>query len=823
MDSRTIGISVGKEIESFTLDKIFDTKSTQAEIFNFIGKPTIQDVLDGYNGTIFAYGQTGSGKTYTMMGFDIFDEAARGIIPRAANQIFESVNQDDGEIEYTLKCSMLEIYKETIRDLLDSDARALSIKECPRRGIYVQGLTEICITSESDMLEVLTLGETMRTVAATKLNKSSSRSHMIFMLEVLQKLPNDTEKRGILNLVDLAGSEKVSQSGVTGNKLEETKKINFSLSALGNVIHALVSNNDHIPYRDSKLTRLLQESLGGNYKTNLIVACSPFHRCLDETINSLGFAIRAKAIKNKVRINIKNSPENYIKIIEQLKAELTNAKSEISILKEERALTARTNISMNTSLNNSLSIAKHTRQTMSATKIKPKKSNKNFPSIVLSGIENILDEHKEKVNQSSIFESSLALSFHNTSEKISDCETFTDRAFTDREFTSQIRDELEQTMEKMKKKNEMLEEENRRLGDNLKLSQTKLSKSKSKRLKLEQRMHECYESYHKSSILISKESSKNTLLVRQSETLNRQIRRLTQALQEIDSRYKDFIESQTKLEDVTFVEFEDKSEVEEDSEVPVETERRETHSDHTENYNLGLVAKNLCVDAQTLISQSNYTKELRGALENNAELSKDITIYQLKNQVVQAGVINANITRCMHCLDWKINLVNQKYRLKRNLSRHQSEEIKALESMLDNLHASYQRIVKLYEQIPRNPNPSIIDPFVSPNKRIVKPFRSKTRLNTKITKSHPDLILKSTDSHSVVITGSFAESESVIEPSVFFLKYKALETSYNLQLLYNLQLKKTNEELKKQSSQYQKLLEKLESDIFKAQKSERAR
>ena len=146
------------------------------------------------------------------------------------------------------------------------------------------------------------------------------------MIEVQQKLPNDSEKRGVLNLVDLAGSEKVRDTGVTGNNLEEAKKINLSLSALGNVIHALVVKSDHIPYRDSKLTRLLQESLGGNYRTTLIIACSPSPRNVDETLNTLKFAQRAKTIKNNAKVNMKRSPEMLMKIIKGLKHEIKSLK-----------------------------------------------------------------------------------------------------------------------------------------------------------------------------------------------------------------------------------------------------------------------------------------------------------------------------------------------------------------------------------------------------------------------------------------------------------------------------------------------------------------
>ena len=166
------------------------------------------------------------------------------------------------------------------------------------------------------------------------MNNYSSRSHSLFIMEIVQKFPSEAEKRGRLNLVDLAGSEKVGKTGVTGETLEEAKKINLSLSCLGNVIHALTSNYEHIPYRDSKLTRILQESLGGNYKTALIVAASPHSSNREESITTLKFASRAKTIKNRYKMNIQNSPEALMSVIESLKVELEDCKSELSKFKE---------------------------------------------------------------------------------------------------------------------------------------------------------------------------------------------------------------------------------------------------------------------------------------------------------------------------------------------------------------------------------------------------------------------------------------------------------------------------------------------------------
>ena len=166
------------------------------------------------------------------------------------------------------------------------------------------------------------------------MNNYSSRSHSLFIVEIIQKFPSEAEKRGRLNLVDLAGSEKVGKTGVSGETLEEAKKINLSLSCLGFVIHALTSNNEHIPYRDSKLTRILQESLGGNYKTTLIVACSPHSANKEESITTMKFAARAKTIKNRYKMNIQNSPEALMAVIENLKLELDECRTELGKFKE---------------------------------------------------------------------------------------------------------------------------------------------------------------------------------------------------------------------------------------------------------------------------------------------------------------------------------------------------------------------------------------------------------------------------------------------------------------------------------------------------------
>lgn len=284
--------------------------SRQSDVFEFSIKHTVDDILNGYNGTVFAYGQTGAGKSYTMMGGDIDNDVSKGIIPRIVEQIFASILISPGNIEYTVRVSYMEIYMERIRDLLNPANDNLPVHEEKNRGVYVKGLLEIYVSSVQEVYEVMRRGGSARAVAATNMNQESSRSHSIFVIQINQKnVETGSQKAGYLYLVDLAGSEKVGKTGASGQTLEEAKKINKSLSALGMVINALTDGKStHVPYRDSKLTRILQESLGGNSRTTLIINCSPSSYNDDETLSTLRFGMRAKSIKNKAKINAELSP-----------------------------------------------------------------------------------------------------------------------------------------------------------------------------------------------------------------------------------------------------------------------------------------------------------------------------------------------------------------------------------------------------------------------------------------------------------------------------------------------------------------------------------
>lgn len=289
-------------VKVFSFDSVYDWNSTQQDIYEETVRPLVSSVLDGFNGTIFAYGQTGTGKTYTMEGLKK-DAQKRGIIPRSFEQIFTHISRSEN-IQYLVRASYLEIYQEEIRDLLHQDqSLRFELKEKPDTGVFVKDLSSSVCKNAEEIQQLMNLGNQNRTIGATNMNEHSSRSHAIFIITI-EMGDSYGIRVGRLNLVDLAGSERQSKTGSSGERLKEASKINLSLSALGNVISALVDGKtSHVPYRDSKLTRLLQDSLGGNSKTIMVANIGPASYNYDETLTTLRYANRAKNIKNKPRIN----------------------------------------------------------------------------------------------------------------------------------------------------------------------------------------------------------------------------------------------------------------------------------------------------------------------------------------------------------------------------------------------------------------------------------------------------------------------------------------------------------------------------------------
>ena len=333
--TEAVGVDTGKDsknksdnFQTFTFDGVFPAETEQEKIFEIVAKPLINSALEGINGTIFCYGQTASGKTYTMEGVHN-DNNLMGVIPRMMQYVFYVIEQANSDIEYSVKCQYYQIYNEKIQDLLDIRKKDLAIREDKNKGIWVEDCTEIYVSSQEEMYAVFKEGSNNRTVSATNMNKGSSRSHSLFVVTLFQRNTiTGSSKTGRIYFVDLAGSEKMSKTGIEGGTgLKEAQNINKSLMTLGMVINSLTEGAKHIPYRDSKLTRVLQESLGGNSMTNLVITCSPNFINQSETLSTLRFGQRAKLIKNKVVANTQQS-------VKELMIKLKKAEERIMMLEK---------------------------------------------------------------------------------------------------------------------------------------------------------------------------------------------------------------------------------------------------------------------------------------------------------------------------------------------------------------------------------------------------------------------------------------------------------------------------------------------------------
>ncbi|CAL8468383.1 g7923 [Coccomyxa elongata] len=315
-------VSAHEHLRTYEFDNVLGPATSQEDTFKVVGSPFVAHLLQGFNVTLFAYGQTAAGKTHTMTG-NLKDRSQVGLAPRLLEQLFLEISnaeasEGEGKVKFTVKISYLELYKEEITDLLGpADAPRLQLREDVHSGVYVEGLTEREILNAGDAMAVVEQGSARRRTNETRMNQESSRSHAVLTVYIESWTKADESeveciRSSRLNLVDLAGSERNKSSGATGERLKEACSINQSLTTLGRVISELVEAQQaqqqgsparHIPYRESRLTFLLQDSLGGNSKTLIIACVSPAEAAAAESASTLEFAARAKRIRNRARVN----------------------------------------------------------------------------------------------------------------------------------------------------------------------------------------------------------------------------------------------------------------------------------------------------------------------------------------------------------------------------------------------------------------------------------------------------------------------------------------------------------------------------------------
>eukprot|EP01022_Parablepharisma_sp_SALTPOND_P030089 TRINITY_DN752_c0_g2_i1.p1 TRINITY_DN752_c0_g2~~TRINITY_DN752_c0_g2_i1.p1 ORF type:complete len:1098 (+),score=127.79 TRINITY_DN752_c0_g2_i1:4952-8245(+) len=686
---------------SFALDAVFDQEVKQEDVYAAAGKAAVEDVLNGYNGTIFAYGQTGSGKTYTMFGHNIYAEESKGIIPRAAIDIFKVWEATPDIKEVEIRCSMLEIYKENLKDLLNDEFVELKIKESPSRGVYVEGLYEIPIACEEELMYYLEIGGARRSWAETRHNLVSSRSHTIFILEVRQTLNNDSEKRGILNLVDLAGSEKVGKSGAQGQLFEEGTKINLSLSALGNVIHALSSNFDYVPYRDSKLTRLLQESLGGNYKTTLIVTCSPHSSQMQETMSTLKFAQRAKKLKNKVQMNIKNSPDQLWKIIDQLKQELRAKNCEIQKM---RALGKPCKIRQ--------SITSYPGRRPSLKDVLNDSIDSQVSQVtsrlckILAAPEVTETTHKRSGSVGSRTKGELLERIVKESKSGCEMELLETKCKELNQENEKLKTRLKETSIHL----DILKKEKVELEGKVLTYEVSLVEERKKVVSLEKQLADLEEFINMHNLLKDKSTLHDQYENTKNKVLESQLTALNEALEDSETEcFKLLKEKKERLEKET-VEMCNLS-------LPDFVSKDVLHTSFTDKWvrdlnsvDLGLAGSfigpkklfsnktSLKLDAKQLLSACKYAETI-GTAVVDGYVSPETLNYLLRNQAIDAAIMNHNLKRVISLLVWKLQVERANGNIKGEMCKVLQKTVDSLEDLLKKSNTKHQAWKKRVEKL----------------------------------------------------------------------------------------------------------------------------
>ena len=325
-------------LHRFSLQKVYSEDTQQEDLFAGVGVPAVKEVLEGYNGTIFAYGQTGSGKTHTILGPPTVDGACdltgvdRGIVPRVAEKLFAEIEAAPVTQKFSVSLSFIEVYMERLRDLLQSGEPLILREDTAAKAFYAEGARWQKVSTLGEVCELIRRGVRKRQTAQNNINVYSSRSHSIVCLEVMRHdLASGMQQTARLHLVDLAGSEKVRKTLASGERLEEAKMINKSLTSLSLVISKLseACHGAHVPYRNSVLTRLLQDSLGGNSRTTLVVCTSPLMYNVQETLSTLRFAVSASRVTNHAVVNRKKTNEELRDMLSRAYAEIRSLRGRL--------------------------------------------------------------------------------------------------------------------------------------------------------------------------------------------------------------------------------------------------------------------------------------------------------------------------------------------------------------------------------------------------------------------------------------------------------------------------------------------------------------